>query len=132
MKYLKRFIALPLLFLFICSYQPMQAQSKPLKDVNVSITKIGNVWKAVLTGTDSTEVRVQSGQKITFHAEGTEVIFQFDNDTLFGGHSKIIKKDKSKTFGVGQVKKGVYIYSAFCVGPKVFAQGGSPPKIIVD
>jgi hypothetical protein len=108
------------------------ATQEPPKDVDLSIVKVGNVWKVVLTGTTETEVRVVEGQKITFHAEGTDVYMQFDNDKLFGGHTKTIKNGKKLTLGVGQVEKGVYVYAAFCSTPGVFAVGGSPPKIIVD
>lgn len=104
----------------------------PLADVNVSIKKVGNVWKAVLTGTTNTKVHVVKGQKVIFHAEGSDVYFQFENTNLFGGHDKMIKNGKTLTLGVGQVAKGVYTYAAFCSTPGVFAQGDSPPKIIVD
>lgn len=102
------------------------------KDVNLSVKMVGNVWKVVIAGTTQTEVRVVQGQKVIFNAEGSDVYIQFDNDQLFGGHTKTIKNGKKLTLGVGKVAKGVYTYSAFCSGPGVFAEGGSPPKIIVD
>jgi hypothetical protein len=108
------------------------AQQEPPKDVELSIMKVGNVWKVVLTGTTETEVRVVEGQKVIFHAVGSDVHLQFDNDKLFGGHTRVIKAGRTLTLGVGQVEKGVYVYAAFCTTPGVFAQGGSPPKIIVD
>jgi len=104
----------------------------PLADVNVSIKKVGKTWKAVLTGTTNTKVHVVKGQKVIFHAEGTDVYFQFSSKSLFGGHDKYVKSGQKLTLGVGQVAKGVYTYAAFCTGPKAFAQGDSPPKIIVD
>lgn len=127
-----RSLFLSVLFLLFAGFG-QQSQKKPApKDVNVSITKVGKIWKAVLTGTATTAVHVNPGDKVIFHAEGTDVYFQFDNDQLFGGHNKSLKNGKKLTLGVGQVAKGVYTYSAFCTGPKVFAQGDSPPKIIVD
>lgn len=120
------------LFLSISGFKPIQDPAVIPKVVNVSITKIESVWKVVLTGTTNTEVHVIPGQKIVFHAEGTDVYFQFDRDSLFGGHKKFIKNGKKLTLGVGKVAKGIYTYSAFCLGPMEFAEGGSPPKIIVD
>jgi hypothetical protein len=102
------------------------------KDVHLSVKKVGTVWKVVVTGTTNTEVHVVTGQKVVFHAEGSDVYFQFDNEKLFGGHTRSVKNGKTLTLGVGNVSKGVYTYAAFCAGPKVFAQGDSPPKIIVD
>ncbi len=125
-------IALPVLLLFIGGFGPQQDQTTLPKAVDVSITKIDSVWKVVLTGTTNTSVHVVPGQKIVFHAEGTDVYFQFDRDSLFGGHKKFIKNGKKLTLGVGKVAKGIYTYSAFCLGPMEFAEGGSPPKIIVD
>lgn len=110
---------------------PNNPQTPP-KDVNLSVKQIGNIWKVVLTGTTSTTVRVVQGQKIIFHAEGSDVYLQFDNDKLFGGNTRTIKKSKTLTLGVGIVAKGVYTYAAFCTTPMVFAEGDSPPKIIVD
>lgn len=127
-----RAITLPLLFLFMSGFGPTQTPQDAPKDVHVSIAKVENVWKVVLTGTTITEVHVVEGQKIIFHAEGTDVYLQFDDTNLFGGHLKMIKNGKTLVLGVGQVEKGVYTYSAFCDGPKVFAVGDSPPKIIVD
>jgi hypothetical protein len=125
-------IAFTAIFLLLAGFgQQQQKQSTP-KDVNLSITKVDTVWKVVLTGTTTTAVHVVPGQKIIFHAEGTDVYFQFDNDKLFGGHIRSLRNGKKLTLGVGQVAKGVYTYSAFCEGPKVFARGDSPPKIIVD
>ncbi len=135
MRLIIRITALPLLslvFLFISGFKPIQDPTTVPKVVNVSITKIDSVWKVVLTGTTNTSVHVVPGQKIVFHAEGTDVYFQFDRDSLFGGHKKFIKNGKKLTLGVGKVAKGIYTYSAFCLGPMEFAEGGSPPKIIVD
>ncbi|MEX1140139.1 MAG: hypothetical protein WEB33_13625 [Bacteroidota bacterium] len=102
------------------------------KDVNLSIKKVGNVWRVVLAETTSSNVRVVKGQKIIFHAEGSDVYLQFDNDQLFGGNTRTIKNGNKLTLGVGNVAKGVYTYAAFCTTPMVFAEGDSPPKIIVD
>lgn len=131
-----RSILLPSIILLFSSLAVAQDETPvaqdPPKDVELSIIKVGNVWKVVLAGTTETEVRVVEGQKVIFHAVGSDVYLQFDNDKLFGGHTRVIKSGKKLTLGVGQVEKGVYVYAAFCAGPGVFAQGGSPPKIIVD
>jgi hypothetical protein len=127
-----RAIAFPMIFLLLAAFGQEPQKKPPSKNVDVSIKMVDSVWKAVLTGTTKTEVHVYPGDKVIFHAEGTDVFFQFDNDKLFGGHNKSVKNGKKLTLGVGQVAKGEYIYSAFCFGPQVFAQGDSPPKIIVD
>lgn len=132
MRSIARAITVSILFCFLACFGMAQQKDTTLKNVDVSFVKVGNVWKAVLTGTTNTFVHVVPGQKVIFHAEGSDVYIQFDNDQLFGGHYRTIKNGKTLTLGVGNVAKGIYVYAAFCVGPKVFAQGGSPPKIIVD
>ena len=137
MKLFTRMLMLPFLVLLFSGVAlgqdtPEPTQQEPPKDVDLSIKKIGNVWKVVITGTTETDVHVTEGQKVIFHAEGSDVYIQFDNDKLFGGHTKTIKNGKQLTLGVGKVAKGIYTYAAFCSGPGVFAEGGSPPKIIVD
>lgn len=132
MKYVLRSVILLLMAFAVNGFAQQPAQSAPPKDVDISITQVDSVWKVVLTGTTNTVVHVVPGQKIVFHAEGTDVAFQFDNDVLFGGHQKNLKDGKKLTLGVGNVAKGVYVYSVFCLKPMVFAVGGSPPKIIVD
>lgn len=107
-------------------------QQPALKDINLSVKKIGNVWKVVVAGTTTTEVHVVKGQRVIFTAEGSDLYFQFDNTNLFGGHTKFLKNGQKLTLGVGAVAKGIYVYSVFCDGPKAYAEGGSPPKIIVD
>jgi len=111
---------------------PSESTPQGLPTINVSVKKVGEVWKVVQTGTTNVSVRARKGQKIVFMAEGTDVYFQFDNDGLFGGHTKYLKSGNKMTLTVGNVAKGTYIYAAFCMGPKQFAEGGSPPKIIVD
>ncbi len=137
MRSVTRLSFLPILALVVYGmtlglHAPVQATQDAPDDLNLSIKKVGNVWRVVLTGTTETEVHAVEGQKIIFHAEGSDVYLQFDNDKLFGGHTRTIKNGKTLTLGVGQVEKGVYVYAAFCTTPGVFAQGGSPPKIIID
>jgi hypothetical protein len=132
MRSLMRAFALSIFLLMLTGIGQGQQNPPAPKDVNVSITLVGKVWKVVLTGTTTTAVHVVKGQRVIFHAEGSDVYIQFDNDQLFGGHYRTIKSGKTLTLGVGNVVKGIYVYSAFCEGPKVFAEGDSPPKIIVD
>ena len=122
MRFIIRVIAFPLLLLYVSSYGQIQGQATLPKDVDISITKIDSVWKVVLTGTTNTAIHVVPGQKIIFHAEGTDVYFQFDRDSLFDGHKKFVKNGKKLILGVGKVAKGIYTYSAFCVGPMVFCR----------
>ncbi len=103
-----------------------------LPTISLSVKKVGQVWKVVQTGTTNTDVRAKKGQKIIFSAEGTDVYFQFGETGLFGGHTKYLQNGKTLNLVVGNVANGTYVYAAFCLGPKEYAEGGSPPKIIVD
>ncbi len=111
---------------------PQQKAHAPKTQHHISIALIHNVWRAVRSGTDSSEVRVHAGDDVYFHAVGSDVYFQFDNPHLFGVINEVVKKGHWIHFVVGKVAPGTYYYSAFCEGPKVFARGDSPPKIIVD
>ncbi len=132
MKNLFRLFVLPLLLLLVTGFQSAQAQPGGQKEVHIEITKIGQIWRAILQGYPDSAVHVAANQKVIFHAVGTDVYFQFDNDKLFGGHTQYVKSGESLKLSVGQIKRGEYTYAAFCLTPKKFAEGNSPPKIIVD
>ena len=137
MKFIIVRFALVVLCLFLANVvsgpDGAQVVSQTLpSDVHLSVKLVGNVWKVVITGTTQTAVRVVKGQKIVFHAEGSDVYFQFGESNLFGGHTKAVANGKTLMLPVGNVAKGTYAYAAFCTGANVFAEGDSPPKIIVD
>ena len=127
-----RVFALSVVFLLLAGFGQVRQRGHAPRPHHVSIARVHNIWKAVRRGTDSTEVRVDVADTVYFHAEGSDVYFQFDNKNLFGVENQMVKSGHWIFLVVKPVQPGPYTYSAFCEAQKVFAQGDSPPKIIVN
>ena len=102
--------------------------------VELIITKINNKWKVVdVSDSTITKVKVKKGQKITWTAQGTDAFFQFMDEKLVGKFKHSLKDGKSISLHVGNnAKVGVNNYAVFCLADLEFAEGGSPPEIIVE
>ena len=112
------------------------------KNYDLKIKKIGNVWK-VVDGNNKTKVSVKGGDKITWLAEGSDVVFQFPSqrylkpqakeDSLSKDNTKKIKNGKKLKLKIREdAKKDTIVYAIFVVKDGVFAEGGSPPRIIIN
>ena len=103
-------------------------------EVNLLIKKVNKTWK-VIDATDSlkTSIKAKKGQKITWTAVGTDVYFQFMDDKLVGKFKNALKDGKSISLNIGQnAKVGINPYAVFCMADLEFAEGNSPPVIIVE
>lgn len=106
----------------------------PKNEVNIVIKKVDGTWK-VIDATDSTiaHIKAKKGQKITWTAEGTDVYFQFMDEKLVGKFKKALKDGKSISLNIGpNAKVGENSYAVFCTADMEFAEGNSPPIIIVE
>ena len=99
----------------------------------VSIKKVGNKWKVVDADTGTGETKAKKGQNVTWHAHGSDVHIQFMDDKLFGPWTKVVPEGKSRTLGVGNnAQQDANPYAVFCIADKKYAEGGSPPRIIIE
>ncbi|MBM4169975.1 MAG: hypothetical protein FJ215_12595 [Ignavibacteria bacterium] len=99
----------------------------------LEIKKINNRWKVVIQGTTTTTVKAKRGERIVWTAKGTDAYFQFIDTTLFGGFTKSVKAGQKLNLPIGKFAKlGTNVYSVFCYAEKEYAEGDSPPKIIIE
>jgi hypothetical protein len=136
---MKRFMAMGLsivivLALFANISLVNSANALSSNEVKLLITKIGNKWKVVdVSDTTKTKIKVKKGQKITWTAQGTDAYFQFMDTELVGKFKHGLKDGKSISLKIGKkAKVGVNNYAVFCLTDFEFAEGGSPPEIIVE
>lgn len=103
-------------------------------EVNLLVKKINGTWKVVDAADSSkTSVKAKRGYKITWTAEGTDVYFQFMDDKLVGKFKNALKDGKSISLNIGpNAKTGDNSYAVFCTADMEFAEGNSPPVIIVE
>lgn len=139
------FLASISLLLFYAGYlvSTPSMESPPASKIDLEIKKVGGVWK-VVDGNNKTKVHVKGGDKITWKAEGSNVVFQFPSkkylipetkeDSLSKNNTKKIKAGGKKLkFKISEdAKKDTIVYAIFVIKDGVFAEGGSPPKIIID
>ncbi len=112
---------------------PGQGQ-KPIIEHQLTIKKVHNKWK-VIVGQDTlrTRITVKRGEKITWTAEGTDAYFQFTGYKLFGNYTRALKDGKKLTLMVGsEAPKGIHYYAVFCTADNKYAEGESPPRIVVE
>lgn len=115
----------------------------PAKSVDLIVMKIGDVWKVVdATNHKKIEVHVKKKDTITWTVQGSNAYFQFPEklfnpvgkeDSLKNGYTKFLKNGKKLKLKVkDDVTLGTYEYAVFVMADGVFAQGDSPPKIIIE
>jgi hypothetical protein len=137
------FIATISLLLFYAGYlvSTPTMESPPDSKYYLSIKKIGNVWK-VVDSNNKTKVRVEKGAKITWTAEGSDVVFQFPSqiylkpqgkeDSLSKNNTKKIKSGKKLKLKITEdALQDTIVYAVFVLKDGVYAEGGSPPRIII-
>lgn len=118
--------------------------SPPAKEYDLKIVKIEGVWRVVdASDYTKTEVKVKKNDKIIWLLEGTDAYFQFPaklfnpvdpGDSLGGGgYTKFVKDGKRLKLKVkDNAPAGTYEYAVFCTANGEFAEGESPPKIVVE
>lgn len=105
-----------------------------VREHRVSIKKMNNKWKSVdARDSSKTAVKCRVGEKVIWDAEESDLYFQFMDETLFGVYTTSIKRGDSLTLTVdSRAKRGTHPYAVFCLSDKEFAEGNSPPKIIIE
>ena len=117
--------------------------SLPAKDYDLKVVKVNGVWK-VVDASDYTKLKVKVKKKdtIIWTAEGTDTYFQFPNklfnpvgqkDSLSDGYTKFLRDGKKLKLKIkDDAPSGIYEYAVFCTADGKFAEGESPPKIIIE
>lgn len=112
-------------------------------EINLVIKKDGKAWKIVdAADLKNTVIKAKKKDIIVWTAQGTDAHFQFSHkcfkhDTpeheLDGGFTKFLKSGKTlKLMVKNDAPVGDEIYAVFCTTDSVFAQGSTPPKIILS
>lgn len=74
--------------------------------------------------------KARKGEEITWELKDTSAVFYFPDKKLFGEKEHEVKKGKSLTLTVQDVKPGSYPYTVF-TDNEDFAEGGSFPRMII-
>jgi hypothetical protein len=115
----------------------------PAATYNLKVVKVDGVWRVVdASDYSKRKVKVKRKDKIVWKAEGSDVYFQFSNklfnavdeaDTLSGGYTTFLRDGRKLKLKVkDDAPSGTYEYAVFCTADGVFAQGESPPKIVIE
>ncbi len=117
--------------------------SPPAKQYDLKVVKVDSEWK-VVDASDYTKskVKVKKKDTIIWTAEGTDTYFQFPNklfnpvggeDSLYDGYTKFLKAGKKLKLKIkDDAPAGIYEYAVFCTADGKFAEGESPPKIVIE
>ncbi len=100
----------------------------------LKIVKVNSKWLVVQEGDTLTgPVSVQRGEKVVWTSDSSDVFFQFLDSKLFGGFTKKLKAGHRLTLVVGNAaKRGINYYAVFVLKDQQFAEGGSPPAVVVN
>jgi len=115
----------------------------PASTFDLKVVKIDDVWRVVdATDYSKRTIKVKRKDTIVWTAEGTDAYFQFSNDlfnpveagdSLGGGYTKFLKDGKKLKLKVkDDAPFGTEVYAVFCTADGVYAQGESPPKIVIE
>lgn len=133
-------IAIAILFGgFMITPEPPPSATYDLKIVKVD----DKVWRVVDASDYSKRtVKVKRNDTIVWEATGTDAYFQFSNklfnpvsesDSLVGGYTKFLEDGKKLKLKVKDDAPLITeVYAVFCTADNVFAQGDSPPKIVIE
>jgi hypothetical protein len=113
--------------------QPQQQKQAP-REHRFRIGKLNNLWKVHDTKDPKNRViRASKGDKVIWTAAGSELYFQFPDETVFDSTEATVADGKDLALTVSMnAKPGRYTYSVFCGKEKKFATGDSPPTIIIQ
>jgi len=131
-----------ILSLFFVGFLNLSVQPQP-KKYNLDIVKVDNIWKVVdATDYTKTTIKVRKKETIIWMAKGTDAYLQLpgklfnpvdSEDSLKNGYTKFLKNGKRLKLKVkDDALAGTYEYAVFCTADGVFAQGDSPPKIVIE
>ncbi len=131
-------VAVTLFFGFLLAPAPPAPKTYELK-----VVKIEGIWRVVDASDHSKKkIKVKKKDTIVWTVEGTDAHFQFStsvfnpkgvSDSLKNGSTKFIADGKKLKLKVkDDAPVGTQVYAVFCSADGVFAQGESPPQIIID
>ena len=112
-------------------YKPQTSSAQVIqagpKNHSRKIDKRNGRWKI-----DST--RAKKRDYVTFHADGSDMYFQFMDKKLFGHYKYQCLNGDSLRLPIKNtaVPGKEYRYAVFVLKEKVYAEGDSPPVIIVE
>jgi hypothetical protein len=101
---------------------------------NLVVTKINNEWRVTFRDDpERSTIIVNRGDRIRWTVEGSDASFQFEDESLFGGNTRIIRSGNPLVLAVGNnARIGSHTYAVFVHTDYVFARGESPPRIFVE
>lgn len=131
-------VAVTLFFGFLLAPAPPAPKTYELK-----VVKVEGIWRVVdASDYSKRKVKVKKKDTIVWTVEGTNAYFQFStsvfnpksvSDSLRNGSTKFIADGKKLKLKVkDDAPVGTQVYAVFCSADGVFAQGESPPQIIID
>ncbi len=109
----------------------------------LEVVKIEGIWRVVDASDHSKQkIKVKKKDTIVWTVEGTDAHFQFStsvfnpkgvSDSLKNGSTKFIADGKKLKLKVkDDAPVGTQVYAVFCSADGVFAQGDSPPQIVIE
>ncbi len=130
--------AITLFFGFLLAPAPPDPKVYDLK-----VVKVEGVWRVVdASDYSKKKIKVKKKDTIVWTVEGTSAHFQFStsvfnpkgvSDSLRNGSTKFIADGKKLKLKVrDDAPIGPQVYAVFCSADGVFAQGESPPKIVIE
>ncbi len=100
----------------------------------ISIRMIDDKWKVVdARDATITDITVARGDTVVWVAPpDSDLYFQFMDEHLVGHYTQDLKKEQRLMLTIGnQARRGPNPYAVFMYDAKVYAQGDSPPQLIV-
>jgi hypothetical protein len=130
--------AITLFFGFLLAPAPPAPKIYDLK-----VVKVEGVWRVVdASDYSKKKIKVKKKDTIVWNVEGTNAYFQFSNsvfnpisvsDSLRNGSTKFIADGKKLKLKIrDDAPVGPQVYAVFCSEDGVFAQGESPPRIVIE
>ncbi|MBM4169944.1 MAG: hypothetical protein FJ215_12440 [Ignavibacteria bacterium] len=104
--------------------------SKTRKTVTIEYDKKKKRWKAK-PGT--LELKCKENDGVVFNAKGSKVVFFFPEPEIFNPVTPTLTVNRGKSEELvlsGTI--GEFFYAAFCLADKEFAEGDSPPMMIIE
>jgi hypothetical protein len=131
-------LAITLFFGFLLVPTPPASTVYELK-----VIKLEGVWRVVdATDYSKRKIKVKKKDSVVWTVEGTNAYFQFSidifnpvgtSDSLKNGSTKFIADGKKLKLKIkDDAPLGPQVYAVFCSADGVFAQGESPPQIIIE
>ena len=129
-------------FLIVCTASTTAA-GQGQGFVELQVKKIGDVWKVVDSNNNAT-IKVKPNYKISWRSDESELVFQFpdeystyfkgesESDQLAGNTKKLNRNQRLNFIVKENAPEGRLVYSVFVVQDGVYAEGNSPPVIIIE